>query len=85
MALSEGVPDSDLQKRLDVQAPNTACTLIYTVGSLLETRKYAYLLLGSCQYELVLKGTGIIVGLKTERSVWHRGISFQLSKVHYLQ
>ncbi|XP_060075847.1 long-chain-fatty-acid--CoA ligase ACSBG2-like [Ylistrum balloti] len=33
MAMAEGVPDSALQERLQMQAPNKACTLVYTSGT----------------------------------------------------
>ncbi|XP_021368675.1 long-chain-fatty-acid--CoA ligase ACSBG2-like isoform X2 [Mizuhopecten yessoensis] len=33
LALAEEVPDSDLEERLQQQAPNKACTLIYTSGT----------------------------------------------------
>ena len=33
MNLSSSVPDSALQERLSTQAPNTCCSLIYTVSS----------------------------------------------------
>ena len=32
MKLADDVADSQLQDRIDMQAPNKACTLIYTVS-----------------------------------------------------